>query len=106
MTLAQIQDSTTPLQTARVGAACEDVKTLHYVFDCLQRCFAGDYGEVPPEDAETNNKEVATGEGRILARYKARHKLEEDIYIICYFSASMPAVVDANYTMVMYRSEY
>lgn len=97
------------LQTRGINADASRDKsgqTHNYIVDCLMRLYAGDYGEIPEEDTAANNDELQAGEGRILARYKAAHDLTEDIYIIAAFSQSMPDIIDANHTMIMYCSEY
>lgn len=96
-----------PHVTAAINEAAKDEQTRLYIQDCLiKRLFSGDYGEVPQEDTDANNQELAEGEGKILARYKAKYKLEGDIYIIARFSKSMPASLDANHIMIMYCDEY
>lgn len=106
MTLADIKKL--PLHiTATVNEATEDESTHFYVADCLlNRFFKGDYGEIDQEDTDANNDELADGEGKILARYKAKHKLEGDIYICARFSKSMPESLDANHILIMYCSEW
>lgn len=88
------------------AAAEDDGQTNNYIFDCLMRLYAGDYGEIEQEDTDANNAELADGEGRIVARYKQRHALTEDIYIIATFSQSMPDILDANNITILYCSEY
>lgn len=77
-----------------------------YIIECLVRFYGHDYGEIPPEDVEANEAELKTGEGRIVARYKAANGLTEDIFIIAYFSDSHAGEVDYNYTTVLYVSDY
>lgn len=93
-------------QTRAINAAGEDEATLFYLLECVNRFQAGDFGEVPAEDAEANMNELESGEGRALGRYKKAHKLEGDIYINAYFSESNPGELDFNNTMIMYCSEY
>ena len=97
-----------PLHITRaVNFAAQDEETHAYIVNCLfMHFFTGDYGEVPPEDTESNNEELAAGEGKILARYKQAHKLEGDIYICARFSKSMPESLDANHILIMYCNEY
>ena len=106
MTLADIKKL--PLHiTATVNAETTDEKTHFYIVDCLlNRFYNGDYGEVDQEDTDANNRELAEGEGKLLARYKAKYKLEEDIYICARFSKSMPESLDANHVLIMYCSEW
>lgn len=104
MTLTDLQKIPV-YQTRTIAEACKDSPATHnYIVDCLHRFFTGDYGEVPQEDTDANNADLLDGEGHVLARYKARHKLEGDIYIEAHFSESMPGI-DANNTMVMYCGE-
>lgn len=94
-------------QTRGIAADIKDNPAAYrYVLQCLQRLYSGDYGTIPAEDTDANNSELAAGEGRIVARYKAAEGLQEDIYIIAAFSESMADSLDANNTMIMYVSEY
>lgn len=94
-------------QTRGIAADIKDNPAAYrYVLQCLQRLYSGDYGTIPAEDTDANNSELAAGEGRIVARYKAAEGLQEDIYIIAAFSESMADSIDANNTMIMYVSEY
>lgn len=82
----------------------KDPETIKYIIECLNRYFSGDYGEICQEDTDYNNADLKTGEGHILARYKAKHNLQSDIYIETHFSESIPGI-DANNTMIMYCNE-
>ena len=95
------------LQTAAIAAACkDDTETTGYLLECISRFYRGDYGEVHPDDVEANNADLQRGEGHILARYKPRHRLQDDIYIESYFMQYAPLDdVNANYTLVMYCGE-
>lgn len=104
MTLEDIKKNSL-LQTRAIAEACKDSpETFDYIISCLARFFGGDYGEVPPEDTEANNKDLEAGEGHVLARYRPAGNLAGDIYIEAYFSASMPGM-EANNTMIMYTGE-
>lgn len=93
------------LQTRSIAEACKESPETHaYIVECLNRFFNGDYGEIDEEDTAYNNQDLEEGEGHILARYKARHALESDIYIEAHFSKSIPGI-DANNTMIMYCNE-
>lgn len=105
MTAADLQRNFI-LHTRAIAEASKDPTTAAYLQDCLLMAFSGNYGEIPAEDAAANNEELEAGEGRILARYEKRGKLAEDIYIICYFSASNPGNIDLNNNMILYCSEY
>lgn len=94
-----------PLFQTNAVAADTDEPTKDYIQHCLIQFFAGNYGEIPQEDTQANNDELAAGEGRIIARYKKAHALTDDIYIIAYFSETC-SEVDANYTTILYRHEY
>lgn len=104
MTLQEIRKNRLTV-TRAVADAMKDLQTAAYIFGCLNDCFRGDYGEMPPEDAEANNRELKAGEGRIVARYEARGTMEQDIYIICYFSEQEPGA-DCNFTEMIYVNEY
>lgn len=104
MTLQDVQKQDL-LQTRAIADACADSPaTLQYVITCLHRFFAGDYGAIRDEDTKRNNAELAAGYGHILARYKARYNLEDDIYIEAMFDKDTPGI-DSNYTMVMFCGE-
>ena len=105
MKASDLQDNMV-VQTAAVAEAAKDPATLGYLQTCLALFFSGMYGEISDEDVGYNEEELAAGEGRVVARYKAQDKLEEDIYIIAYFSQSNPGDLDYNNTTVLYVSEY
>lgn len=93
------------LQTRSIAEACKgSEETFGYIVDCLNRFWAGDYGEVPQEDTDANNADLRAGCGHILARYKARHELEGDIYIEAHIDTELEGI-DYNNTMIMYCSE-
>lgn len=94
-------------QTRTIAEACKRSPETHlYIIECLQRFYKGDYGEICAEDTAANNMELDEGFGHVLARYKARHSLESDIYIETHFSADMDiSELDYNNTMIMYCSE-
>ena len=92
-------------QTKAIEADAKTNNTLAYLYKILTWCYAGDYGKVSPEDAEANDRDLAAGEGRILARYPEAYDFREDIYIDIHFSESNPGK-DFNYGMIMYCSEY
>lgn len=109
MTLADIRKIDL-LQTRSIADACRQDKeggaeTLAYIIKCLNRFYTGDYGEVPPEDTEANNSDLAEGYGHILARYKQAHNLTGDIYIECHFDKDHAGNIDYNNTMIMYPDE-
>lgn len=91
--------------TRATGKAIEDPATAVYIYGCLDACFSGDYGMMEPEAIDSNDLELASGEGRIMARYEQREQLREDVYIIAYFSEAEPDE-DNNFTEILYVSEY
>ena len=104
MTLKDVQKLPV-LQTRAVSFAAEDPETHNYIVDCLLDLYGGNYGLINETDAGYNNQELAAGEGHILARFPARYKLTNDIYINAVFSAEMPGI-DSNHVMTMYVDEY
>ena len=105
MTLEEVK-ALPVFQTRTIAKAAEDPDTMAYILNCLAKLYAGDYGEVPAEDTDANNRELRDGAGRILARYKPAGKLESDIYIIANFYAEDPDNPEANYTYILYCNEY
>ena len=109
MTLADLK-SIDLLQTRSIAEACSQereggAETLAYIVQCLNRFYSGDYGEVPPEDTEANNSDLAEGYGHILARYKQAHNLTGDIYIETHIDKDHTGDIDYNTTMIMYPEE-
>lgn len=96
----------TIVQTPAIAKATADPETMRYVQTCLSRCFSGDWGSVPAEDAALNDEEIEAGEGRILAAYPQHGKLTGKIWIIAYFSASFPDDVNYNNVTILYPDEY
>ena len=76
------------------------------MFYCLSRFYQGDWGDVPTEDKEANDNALTAGEGRIVARYPKSATLQNDVYLIAYFSESNPGDVNYNNITVMYVNEY
>ena len=104
MTLEQIREN--PIAaTSEIAKAMQDPPAHAYILHCLDCFFTGNYGAMPAEDTEANNRELQAGTGRIIARYKAAEGLREDVYIIAYFSDTEQGN-DYNYTTVMYTGEY
>lgn len=105
MTLEQLQ-SIPILQTASISeAAKRDPATHAYIVECLQRFFAGDYGEVPAEDVDANNADLEQGDGHILARYKKAFRLDTDIYIEAHFYYEALDDIDYTNIVIMYPFE-
>lgn len=93
-------------QTRAIAEATADPETLAYVQRCLSCCFAGNWGTMPAEDAESNDAELAAGEGRIIANYPQQGKLTGDIWIIAYFSEIHPGNTHYNNILILYPDEY
>jgi hypothetical protein len=94
------------LQTRTIAEVCKrDADTHNYIVDCIKRFYSGDYGTIPPEDTEANNWDLQNGCGHILARYPSKYNLQGDIYIEAHFDEDLQGNIDANNTLVMYRSE-
>ena len=105
MTLADIREL--PIfKSQAVALADQDKDTHNYLVDCMTAMFSGDYGMVPPEDTDANNKELADGEGRILAQYGRKYTLAEDIFIVALFSEKEADRLGDNRIMILYCSEY
>lgn len=92
------------LQTATIAEAVKDEATLFYVISCVNRFYSGDYGEVCKEDIDSNNYDLSTGYGHVLARYKASGRLERDIYIESHFDKDLTGT-EYNNTLIMYPEE-
>jgi len=94
------------LQTRSVAEAMtKDEKTFAYVADCVNRFWAGDYGEVPTEDTDANNNDLSCGYGHVLAHYKQAYELTNDIYIEAHFDKDNLNDIDYTQTLVMYVDE-
>lgn len=105
MTLEDLQNIQL-YQTQGIAAACkEDIETLGYIMDCVERFYKGDWGDIPAEDTESNNKDLQAGYGHILARYAAKYELRDDVYIEAHIDKDEPGNLDANNTLVMYCGE-
>ena len=67
-------------QTRGVAASIEENEAFRNdVFRAVERYLSGDWGEVPEEDKQANNSDIAAQCGRVVARYKT---CIDDIYII------------------------
>ena len=104
MTLEDLKKIPT-LQTRGIAEAAKDPKTALYIVECLNRFWAGDYGDIPPEDTAANNADLRAGEGHILARYKQAEKLTGNVYIEAMIYEPEKGNIDYNYIMVMYTDE-
>ena len=107
MTLQDIKKIKTFL-TRGIGADFEEnLENRLYISDCVNRMYNGDYGTMPAEDIEQNNRELEDGIGRIVCRYEKKGTLTNDFYIIASFNENMPLEeLDYNNIMVMYVDEY
>lgn len=94
-------------QTRTIAEICKRSPETHaYIVECLQRFYKGDYGEIGQEDTAANNSDLSYGCGHVLARYKAKHALESDIYIESHFDAEVDNTeIDYNNTMICYVNE-
>ena len=104
MTLEDLKKIPT-LQTRGIAEAAKDPKTALYIVECLNRFWAGDYGDIPPEDTAANNEDLQAGNGHILAAYPAAGKLEGRFYIEAHFYAPMLNNIDYTNTVIMYSHE-
>ena len=93
------------LQTRSIAEAARDPATALYLVKCLNRFWAGDYGEICAEDTEYNNADLAAGDGHVLARYKQAEKLTGDIYIEAHFYEPKLNDIEYSQTMIMYPDE-
>lgn len=73
-----------------------DAATKTAVLDALRRFTRDDWGKVPQEDKDANDRDKAAGVGRVLARYETPGG---DIYIISYPGMDEPITA-------LYCSEY
>jgi len=94
-------------QTRTIAEVCKRSPETHaYIVECLQRFYKGDYGEIGTYDTAANNGDLFHGFGHVLARYKAKHALESDIYIESHFDAEVDNTeIDYNNTMICYVNE-
>lgn len=94
------------LQTRSIAAAIEkDPATLAYILECLDRFYSGDYGLICEEDTQANNKDLESGYGHILAKYEAKHSLEQNFYIEAHFDKDNLTDIDYTQTLIMYPFE-
>ena len=83
--------------TAGLAAAMEtDPATNSAVLDALRRFTSGEWGELPQEDKEANDRDLLAECGRVLARYPTP---SGPIYIIYYPGSEEPATI-------LYCAEY
>lgn len=80
--------------TRGVADKMEDAEFAYHVYACLERHASGDWGDVCPEDWQTNNLAVETGE-RTLSSYVI---LGTKIWII--------TELDRSTTTVLFPHEY
>ena len=75
------------------------------VYNALERFNNNDYGAMPQEDIEANNKDLANQDGHILAKY---HTPKGYIYINLQFNELINDDPEeyANAAMIMYPDEY
>lgn len=85
--------------------ATRDKEQMDYIYYCLERFFAGDFGEIPTEDIEANNRELEKSNGRIIAKYKPEAGLTDYFYIMAHFNEEQPEE-EYNYTSIFYCIDY
>lgn len=78
----------------------ENEEMAKAVYAALGRFNAGDWGEVPQEDKEANNADLAARDGHVLARY---HTPNGDIYINLVFDEPS---INSDAATIMYCEEY
>lgn len=94
-------------QTRAIAESTRDSEeTILYLSKCVNRLYSGDFGKMSQEDSEANMEELERGEGRIVARYEKTGALENDVYIIVYFSEAMRGNLDFNNGTILYVNEY
>lgn len=71
-------------------AAEQNQDTAAAINAAVERFFNRDWGNVPEQDKEANNADLAANAGRILARYETP---DGDIYINYYPGTLEPAVI-------------
>ena len=83
----------------------ENEEMAKAVYNALQRFNNNDYGEIPQEDIEANNKDLADLDGHILAKYPTPNGY---IYINLQFNELINDDPEeyANAAMIMYPDEY
>lgn len=105
MTLKDLQKLET-LQSRGVNAdTARDPRTLKYLQDCIRAFYAGDFGEIPPEDVQANLEDIQAGTGHCYARYKQYGTLTADLIIEAMFSEDYPGDINYNYVMLCYLME-
>lgn len=83
----------------------ENEEMAKAVYEAIARFNNNDYGEIPPEDIEANNKDLANQDGHILAKYPTPNGY---IYINLQFNELINDDPEeyANAAMIMYPEEY
>lgn len=93
-------------QTRGIAEDAKNGDTAGYLVACLDMLYSGDYGIIPEDDTDENNRELLNGCGRIVARYPAACGLDTDIYIIADFNVNFLHDIDYSRVTVMYVDEY
>lgn len=84
------------VQTRGIYTACQQSRYFFKeVTDALSKYLACDWGDTCQEDSELNNNAVATGNDRIVAKYKTS---QGNIFIITEW--------DRSYTTILFADEY
>lgn len=87
--------------TSRLNADIADNEEMaKAVYNAIEKFNALDWGKVPDEDKEANNKDLANRDGHILARYETPNG---DIYINLVFDDPS---INKDYALIMYCEEY
>lgn len=86
--------------TARLNEAVAKYEGMaKAVTKALERFIAGDWGDVPEEDKQANDRDLQNRCGHVLGRYKS---LDGDLYINLEFGETEADDV----ALIMYRDEY
>ena len=92
--------------TQRIAQAISDRPTADYLNLCYRLFCLEIFGEICAEDMAANLEELNQSEGRVIGRYRAAEALQQDIYIIGYFSRINPCDIEQNNIVIMYVGEY
>lgn len=75
-----------------------------FIYDCLNRHFAGDWGDTPDDDKKMNEEALNSGNDRIFSSYNIPENIDADsikIWIITEYDK-----YDKSVTTVLFPSEY
>lgn len=89
------------LITSGLNEVCStNAEVLEAVKDACIRFHSFDWGNVPEEDKEANNADLASRDGHVLGKYETP---AGDIYINLVFDDPS---IDSDYALVMFCDEY